>query len=78
MSTIFDAAWAIQDECRARGLVTLKAFAGRHIDWADIERVVARMGLALDVDLILNEATELLEAKEALSDLESLRAVLGR
>lgn len=62
--------------CSAEDLVVLKAFAGRHIDWADIERVVARMRAALDVELILDEVTPLLEVKEAPDDLERLRDLL--
>jgi hypothetical protein len=42
--------------CSAEDLVVLKAFAGRHIDWADIERVVARVGSTLDTELIVTEA----------------------
>ena len=62
--------------CSAEDLVVLKAFAGRHIDWADVERIAARMGDELDADLIVTEATELLEVKEALDDLDRLRMML--
>lgn len=64
--------------CSAEDLVVLRAFAGRTIDWADIERVVARVGAGLDVDLVLDEAMPLLEIKEASGDLERLRTLLGR
>jgi hypothetical protein len=80
VSTIFDAATEIQAVCHAKGsaedLVVLKAFAGRHIDWSDVERVVARVGAALDADLILDEVSVLLAAKDALDDLDRLRAIL--
>ncbi|MEX2621610.1 MAG: hypothetical protein WD250_15445 [Egibacteraceae bacterium] len=62
--------------CCAEDLVVLKAFAGRDIDWADIDRVVARVGTALDRELILSEVTVLLEVKGALDDLERLQARL--
>lgn len=64
--------------CSAEDLVVLKAFAGRYIDWADVERIVARVGPSLDVGLVLGEATPLLDAKEEPGDLERLRGLLGR
>lgn len=64
--------------CSAEDLVVLKAFAGRPVDWSDIGGVVARSGQHLDVDLVLEEASVLLEIKEAPEDLARLRALLGR
>lgn len=64
--------------CSAEDLVVLKAFAGRHIDWADVERIASRMEGLLDVDLILDELAPLLEVKGALGDLEQVRGLLER
>lgn len=64
--------------CSAEDLVVLKAFAGRHIDWADVERIASRMEGRLDVDLILDELAPLLEVKGALGDLEQVRGLLER
>lgn len=62
--------------CSAEDLLVLKAFAGRSIDWADIERVAHRMGARLDTDLVVEEVTVLLEVKGALDDLDRLRSIL--
>lgn len=50
--------------CSAEDLVVFKAFAGRDRDWADIEGIVARQGLRLDVTLVWRELLPLLELKE--------------
>jgi hypothetical protein len=49
--------------CSAEDLVVHKAFAGRPIDWIDIERVLQRQG-KLDTALIRCELAPLAEAKE--------------
>lgn len=64
--------------CSAEDLVVLKTFAGRHIDWADVERIVARQGEALDHALVLSEVAPLLELKGASEDLATLKGILLR
>jgi len=62
--------------CSAEDLVVMKVFAGRTRDWADVEGIVAAQGASLDVDLIIDELTPLLELKEELASLERLRDLL--
>lgn len=75
-------AWHVTPElrlvtCSAEDLVVLKAFAGRALDWRDVEMVVARQGDRLERELILSEVEPLLVLKEAPGDLQHLRALLG-
>ena len=50
--------------CSAEDLVVFKAFAGREQDWIDIEGIAVRQSRRLDVRLIWEELTPLLEFKE--------------
>lgn len=62
--------------CSAEDLVILKAFAGRAIDWMDIEGVLIKQGGTLDWEMIHEELTPLSEWKEdpsILPRLEQLR-----
>ena len=61
--------------CSAEDLVTLKAFADRVRDWADIEGIVLRNGHRLEWDLLEAELRPLCEAKEAPHVLPRLRAL---
>ena len=66
--------------CSAEDLVTLKAFADRARDWADIEGTVLRNGHLLDWDSLEAELRPLCEAKEAphiLPRLQALRSSLS-
>lgn len=57
--------------CSAEDLVVFKAFAGRPLDWFDVEGILARQGATLDRNLILTELRELLILKEDPADPES-------
>ncbi len=59
--------------CSAEDLVVYKAFAGRGIDWFDIDGVLMRQGTKLDTKLIIRELTPLAELKEQLEIVDELR-----
>ena len=61
--------------CSAEDLVTLKAFADRSRDWADIEGMVLRSGHLLEWSGLEDELRPLCEAKEAPHILPRLRAL---
>ena len=61
--------------CSAEDLVTLKAFADRARDWADIEGIALRSGHLLDWDSLEAELRPLCEAKDAPHVLPRLRAL---
>lgn len=69
-------AWAAGQSlitCSAEDLVTHKVFAGRELDWSDVERVLARQHGKLDFKQIRTELKPLLELKgdeDALAKLE--------
>ncbi len=58
--------------CSAEDLVVHKVFAGRDRDWSDVGGIVARQGQRLDLDLIVEELSPLLEAKGSKADLDRL------
>lgn len=60
--------------CSAEDLIVHKVFAGRDRDWADVRGVLSRQGEKLDLALIRNELSPLLEAKE---DSESMAKFEG-
>jgi hypothetical protein len=62
--------------CNAEDLIVFKAFAGRPIDWHDIEGIVVRQGDRLDTALIREEVLPLLELKEEPESAERLEAIL--
>jgi hypothetical protein len=67
--------------CSAEDLVVHKTFAGREIDWSDVERVIARQHGKLDWDQIVAELEPLLELKgaiEAMDRLLEVRALVER
>jgi hypothetical protein len=49
--------------CSAEDLVTHKSFAGRDLDWSDVERVLTRQHGKLDLGLIRVELKPLLDLK---------------
>jgi hypothetical protein len=63
--------------CSAEDLIVFKAFAGRPLDWQDIEGIVARQGDRLDTAQIREELIPLLELKEEPEAAERLEAILG-
>jgi hypothetical protein len=62
--------------CSAEDLVVLKAFAGRDLDWLDVQGVATRQAGRLDEDLILRELQPLLELKDAPEAADRLRRIL--
>jgi hypothetical protein len=67
--------------CSAEDLVVHKAFAGRDLDWSDVERVLIRQHGKLNFGQIRAELTPLLELKgerEALDKLERMIATVER
>jgi hypothetical protein len=61
--------------------VVHKVFAGRELDWGDVERVLTRQHGRLDLQQIRAELKPLLELKgatEALDKLERVLATIGR
>jgi hypothetical protein len=67
--------------CSAEDLVTHKVFAGRDLDWGDVERVLIRQHGKLDLAQIRTELKPLLELKgelEALNKLEQKITLAAR
>lgn len=51
--------------CSAEDLIVHKVFAGRDIDWGDVERVLIRQHQKLNLEQVRSELTPLLELKGA-------------
>lgn len=67
--------------CSAEDLLVHKTFAGRDLDWGDVERVLTRQHGKLDLKLIRSELKPLLELKgelEAMDKLERMLATVER
>jgi hypothetical protein len=67
--------------CSAEDLVVHKVFAGRDLDWADVERILTRQHGKLDLAQIRDESKPLLELKgepEAMARLEQKIAITDR
>jgi hypothetical protein len=67
--------------CSAEDLVVHKAFAGRDLDWGDVERVLVRQHGRLNIEQVLSELKPLLDLKgepEALDKLERKIATVER
>jgi hypothetical protein len=67
--------------CSAEDLVTHKVFAGRELDWGDVERILVRQQGKLNLAQIRSELKPLLELKgemEALDKLEQKLALVER
>jgi hypothetical protein len=65
--------------CTADDLVVYKAFAGRPLDWADVESIIAKQRRKLDWDYIFGELIPLAELKEdpeIVSKLKDLRRIV--
>jgi hypothetical protein len=79
-------AWHVREgvtltTCSAEDLVVHKAFAGRDLDWGDVERVLIRQHGKLDLAQVRSELKPLLELKgepEALDKLERMIATVER
>lgn len=78
--------WAWDDAhvlttCSAEDLVIHKSFAGRDLDWSDVERILTRQHSKLDLGLIRSELKPLLDLKgeeHAMDKLESIIAKVDR
>jgi hypothetical protein len=73
--------WAWSDgedlvTCSAEDLVVHKVFAGRDLDWGDVERVLTRQHGKLDLKQIRAELNPLLELKDAPESLDKLERML--
>lgn len=72
-------AWAAGQSlvtCSAEDLVVHKTFAGRDLDWGDVERVLTRQHRKLDLMQIRSELKPLLELKGAPESLDKLERML--
>lgn len=58
-------------------LVVMKAFAGRSIDWLDVEGIAIRQRGKLDCAYIFRQVAPLLEAKDDVESAPKLRHILG-
>ena len=58
--------------CSAEDLVVHKAFAGRDLDWSDVERILIRQHGKLDLAQVRTELKPLLELKGEMEGLEKL------
>ncbi len=62
--------------CSAVDLVIHKVFAGRGLDWLDVERILQRQGKRLDFGLIFEELRPLLALKEEPENEERLHRLM--
>ena len=78
--------WHLRDgvtltTCSAEDLIVHKAFAGRDLDWGDVERVLIRQHGKLDLNLVRRELKPLLELKgdsDAMEKLDHMLATVER
>ncbi|MGH7936667.1 MAG: nucleotidyl transferase AbiEii/AbiGii toxin family protein [Chthoniobacterales bacterium] len=75
--------WAVSPEvglttCGAEDLLIHKAFAGRGLDWLDVERILQRQNRKLDFQLIFAELHPLLALKEEPENEDRLRQLMER
>lgn len=61
--------------CSAEDLIVMKAFAGRNRDWQDVTTIVQRQGNVLDVPYIVRQLSPLLDAKEDVQSLLTLKSI---
>jgi len=75
-------AWEVRRDvtlttCSAEDLVVHKAFAGRDLDWGDVERILIRQHGKLNLPQIRQELKPLLELKGEMEALEKLDRMLA-
>lgn len=75
-------AWNVRDgvvltTCSAEDLLIHKTFAGRNVDWADVEQVLIRQHGKLNLLLVREELAPLLELKEDTGGLAKLERVIA-
>ena len=63
--------------CSAEDLVVHKAFAGRDLDWSDLERILVRQHGKLDLEQVRTELKPLLELKGEPGGLIRLEALVA-
>ena len=56
----------------AEDLIVMKAFAGRPLDWVDVNRIIVRQRAGLDWDYIRRQLSQLCELRESFEPLEEL------
>ncbi len=64
--------------CSGEDLVVHKSFAGRDIDWSDVERVLTRQHGKLDLELIRTELGPLLELKSEGQAMDKLERMISK
>lgn len=64
--------------CSAEDLIVLKAFAGRPLDWVDVEGILVRQGARLDRRLVLGELMPLLELADDTAAADRLHALFAK
>ena len=64
--------------CSADDLIVHKAFAGRDLDWGDVERIVMRQGRALKIEQIWSELRPLVALKEEPEILVKLQKIFDQ
>lgn len=62
--------------CSPAALVVFKVFAGRPLDWADVEGIVAKSGKRIDWPEVRNDLHELLALKQDAESLPRLEKLL--
>jgi Nucleotidyl transferase AbiEii toxin, Type IV TA system len=76
-------AWPVREgvtltTCSAEDLVVHKAFAGRDLDWGDVEHVLIRQDGKLNVAQVRSELKPLLELKGELQSLDKLERMIAK
>jgi hypothetical protein len=61
--------------CSAEDLLVHKTFAGRARDWVDIEGILQRQGLKLDLGLVCSELKPLLDLRGTPESMDCLAAL---
>ena len=64
--------------CSAEDLVVHKAFAGRDLDWGDVERILIRQHTRLDLAQVRAELKPLLDLKGALEAMDHLEQMVAK
>lgn len=63
--------------CSAEDLIVHKVFAGRDLDWGDVDRVSTRQHGKLDLNQIRSELLPLLELKGTLDAMDKFEQIVG-
>lgn len=74
-------AWAENESlltCSGEDLLVHKVFAGRDLDWGDVERILTRQYRRLDLELVRSELKPLLDLKNALEAMQKFEQMLAK